>query len=287
MATRKSAGTSSRSTQDKAPLSKTRFIYRGNASGAAGRIVRIDPASGLNHIVPVLAASSLPVSGGRAEGVTAGPYDLRISDPVPLILFSLESARTLAESPVESKPGLWTTHVRSEAHGLRILDSKIAVQELVADITSEHRFGKDFPHITPNDCRVVGLTLAGLPVEVVIDPRPFRSMPTKIQLEKRLGEDPNFGKCIGWRHAMPRSKGVAECHIIARVSFPGGLPEGVQYDPKCANRIAWSGVGTIFLGEFLISNFSRRLTLLRVALGSPIEGEFTAGEVETNGMTFP
>jgi hypothetical protein len=50
--------------------------------------------------------------------------------------------------------------------------------------------------------------------------------------------------------------------------------------------ITLNGFGRIFLGEFLITSVSRRLTLLRLALGSEIGGDVACAEVETNGSVI-
>ena len=46
---------------------ESRFVYRGTAVGLGGRIVRIDPKSDLDILIPVQGASALPVIGGRSE----------------------------------------------------------------------------------------------------------------------------------------------------------------------------------------------------------------------------
>ena len=39
----------------------------------------------------------------------------------------------------------------------------------------------------------------------------------------------------------------------------------------------------MFFGELLVTDLSRRLTLLRLELGSPVGGAVAAAEVESNG----
>jgi hypothetical protein len=45
--------------------------------------------------------------------------------------------------------------------------------------------------------------------------------------------------------------------------------------------------GTIFFGEMLITGNTRRLTMVRMQLGSPESGSVAFGEVETNGSWYP
>ena len=47
------------------------------------------------------------------------------------------------------------------------------------------------------------------------------------------------------------------------------------------------GFGRVFFGELLIAQYSRRLTMVRMALGSDAGGSASAGDVETNGSWSP
>jgi len=53
----------------------------GERRWSGGRIVRVDPRSGLNLVIPVQAASSLPVTGGRSECIVDRPYCFRMRKP--------------------------------------------------------------------------------------------------------------------------------------------------------------------------------------------------------------
>jgi hypothetical protein len=46
-------------------------------------------------------------------------------------------------------------------------------------------------------------------------------------------------------------------------------------------------VGTIYLGEVLVSQYARRLTMVRVELGSPVGGRLEVASGEINGSTYP
>jgi hypothetical protein len=246
--------------------------------GAAARIVRVDPHAGLNHVIPVQAASSLPVTGGRSESVVDRPYCFRIGSPRPLELFSLRSAHTLAESGAGDR----TTTVHSEVHGMQILDGRITVEYLFAQLTSAYDPSELAARILPTErCAIGGLMLDHRPVEVTLDIAPFVAAPTHAALLARAGQDPEFCNGILCRPGTLKPGGIAQCHIVSTVRFPEGAPEGVEYCPP--NRIRWHGVGTIYLGELLVSDLFRRLTMLRVMLGCPVEGDVSGGEVEGNG----
>ena len=53
------------------------------------------------------------------------------------------------------------------------------------------------------------------------------------------------------------------------------------------NMVVLPTFGSVFFGELLISQYSRRLTMVRMALGSDSGGSASAGDVETNGTWSP
>ena len=48
-------------------------------------------------------------------------------------------------------------------------------------------------------------------------------------------------------------------------------------------RIEVPDFGVVTLGEYVVAGDARRLTMLRVDMGSPVAGRFTAGAVEGDG----
>jgi len=47
------------------------------------------------------------------------------------------------------------------------------------------------------------------------------------------------------------------------------------------------GFGTVYFGEITLAPQMRRLTMVRVNLGSPIGGDFASGDVMDNGSISP
>ena len=73
---------------------------------------------------------------------------------------------------------------------------------------------------------------------------------------------------------------VNVCTIVSDIDLGPNKPEEIQRTG--INRITWKGVGDIFLGELLVSDHYRQLTMLRVEFGSPVGGYAVAGEVQSN-----
>jgi hypothetical protein len=91
--------------------------------------------------------------------------------------------------------------------------------------------------------------------------------------EESVTPDPDPVK----KRKMTQSGGYVVCTIVSSIKtdHPKAVVSG--------NMITLNGFGRIFLGELLISSVSRRLTLLRLKLGSPIEGDVVCGDIESNG----
>src|SRR4051812_14114806 len=73
-----------------------RFMFAGHAIGAAAQFHRLDEADNLNHIIPTLGASVLPVTGGRSEA-HVDPFRFEVQAPRPRCLLAVGRIDTWAE----------------------------------------------------------------------------------------------------------------------------------------------------------------------------------------------
>jgi hypothetical protein len=68
--------------------------------------------------------------------------------------------------------------------------------------------------------------------------------------------------------------------IVRELSVPKGTTVK-------GNRIDIAHFGSIYLGEIYVDVKSRRLELVRIAFGCPVEGDGSGGGVENNGEPYP
>ncbi len=80
---------------------------------------------------------------------------------------------------------------------------------------------------------------------------------------------------------LPESRGTILCSLVKNIE---NLCPGVQ---RHGNVLVVPQFGRIFLAEFLIKKHSRSLIMLRIELGSPVEGQILASGVEGNGVPWP
>jgi hypothetical protein len=74
---------------------------------------------------------------------------------------------------------------------------------------------------------------------------------------------------------------MVPCSLVKNLHFDA--PELTRY----GHVLCVPQVGYIALGELFMSQYARRLVMMRLILGSPFEGQFDCADVETDGTTYP
>jgi hypothetical protein len=263
-----------------------RFIFRGNAIPFGARVVAVGgkPAPRLLTSPP---ASSLAVVGGRSRGTSAGSS----SDS------AFKWGATLAESRGElAATGNYVTTVTSSIASAYAKNDPIIFEADLLRITivSDHpKTGQ--PSIVPKEIvfgAEKGMFLNGKPIKVEYDNdlatygtfagfekqyRTVESFFRKYQSRcKRLptAKDPVFGE------RLPRiTGGYVSTSIVRRIIYNGKTISG--------NMLALTGFGRIFFGEVLMNEYHRRLTVVRLAMGSFMEANVAYAEADTNGSWEP
>jgi len=258
-----------------------RFISRGNAVGVAGHIHKPDEL-----IIWVQGASSLPVIGGysRSNVDRAAFGDV----------LSFDSARTQATGDFSQTENAYKTLANSVVKGLNV-NGRLTADSLEATLASKHPVDGSEPSIVADGTQIINLRLDGYPLTVKLDIDLFNKYATRDSLSRAYSTDDAFFNRYGSRfqkseqppppppsgkRQIPEVNGYIVCSIVSEIqtSHPKAVING--------HVITLNGFGRIFLGEFLITSVSRRLTLLRLALGSEIGGDVACAEVETNGSVI-
>jgi hypothetical protein len=254
-----------------------RFVFRGNAVGAAGHINKPE-----DLIIWVQGASSLPVTGGYSR---SSADRVKFGDVV-----SVENIRTQATGDFSATQKAYTTLTNSVVKGLHV-DGRLTADCLEATLTSTHPEDGSEPSIVPHGTEIKNLRLDGYPITVTVDNDLFTKYATRESLARAYASDDAFFKRHGNRFQTSEKdkkppSGKREIPQVGEYIVTSIVSDVQTKHPKAVvegNVITLNGFGRIFLGELLITSFSRRLTLLRLKLGSPVEGVFSCSEVESNG----
>jgi len=275
---------------------RRRFIFRGNASAFGGRIVRPDDV-----VLEMPGASSLGVAGGRSVA--------RIPRTQFKNFVSFESASTLAEGTFDDRQGAielshhkiredalrTSTRVRAEIRTLVVGSRKrLKVGHAAVELRSKSPGGSGEPSIVLADATLESVTVDDRKLKITFERGIFERYDTHAKL-LTAADDPDFVKTHG-------------SHLFLTTDFEGRpAPATGRLVPGCdtiyatlVRKIEWDGAaspdasieghtvvvkdfGRIFFGELLITSASRRVTMIRLELGSDEGGSAGGPDVDING----
>ena len=280
-------------------MSGRTFLYHAHGLALGGTIEEPFKAEIESH-----AASSLPITGGFASS-KMDSYRLRN-------IVSYTSAHTYL-SGIKKSDGTYTV-ATSTIEGLNILDM-ITADAIVGRLSSRHSDSGQQPEVLTIGSSFVNLKIAGRPVQVDLDNDLHTTHATYEKLVNHLDPDGKQAKAAA--KAKPASKlryewgqlsdqppqklgqgmliatgasshhanGILHTSLVKQVR-PAGLHNSAEELPY-AYAIQIPHVGCVYLGELFVSADSKRLTMLRVVLGSPVVGIIAAAAPTTNGSWFP
>jgi hypothetical protein len=247
-----------------------RFMFAGHAIGAAAQFHRLDELENLNHVIPVLGASVLPVTGGRSESHLEQPYRLDVDQPRQRCLFAVERIDTWAEGR-DDRNGAFETELSIDVAGLHVVE-KLHIDFIRLHLHSARKGAAD-PNVTTKGNRIEGMRLGNVEARVTIDDEPLA----------HTGTADRFA-------AFHRSRGLELGHtgdyhrgaIVRKIELVGEERDrqGMSVD---GNTIVWPGFGRIILGEVHVKGHERRVTMVRLAMGSDAGGSSTTADGQSNG----
>jgi hypothetical protein len=269
-----------------------RFIADGRAVALDGYIHRVNE-NVIRRNVPIPSASA--TLGGLSEA-QQGPYDFRhASDGDPVVSVGSSSIKTWhdrEDAPDAGSGPTHTVHSTSSVEGLSV-GQRLFVERANAHLKAVYRSGDAQPTITPVEARLEGLVIDGVRFTVTLDLEPATSFGTCDEFHQASMQDSRFQDTYGRRVLSLREpsgttpgKGCFVCSLVDRIEWDGALPPGAEVDEE-SHVIVWPDFGKVILGEMLISDYSRRLTMVRLELGSPLEGSVSAADVQSGGQGLP
>jgi hypothetical protein len=271
------------------------FFYHAHGSALGGVITR--PIE--KTIEDSASATSLPLTGGHSLAKSNG-YKLQ-HDPKDIISHTAASTEVSGRNETD---GSYTTEITSVVEGLNVY-GVVTADRIVAHLTSKHNDGGAEGSVVPTGSGFLNLKISDYPVEVELDPSLFVENDTIDKFKKKHKQDAAFRAMVRKRFlwgdvdksapdwlqqrykwvtppdALPESKGIVPCSLVKSIKC--NCP-GVQI---FGNVIIVPEFGKIFLGEILLKEGARRLTMMRLEMGSPVGGSVVACDVEGNGTQYP
>jgi hypothetical protein len=242
-----------------------RFMFAGHAIGASARFDRLYDQTNLNHVIPTLGSSVIPGSGGRSTD-HRDPYRYAVKDPRACCLLEVQRVDTFAEG--RDANGVIETEVGAEVVGLGLVD------KLRCDLVRMHmlvtRTNGGEPVVTTNGNRIDGLRLGGVEAVVSLEDAPLVNSGDAAQFQSH---------CAAKRRQLSRFGDYMQSTIVSDIQLIGSDPN-IKVE---GNVIVWKGFGRIVLGEIHVKGHERRLTMVRLEMGSDAGGSGSAGDGQSNG----
>jgi hypothetical protein len=276
---------------------RRRFIFRGNAAAIGGRIVRPTDA-----VIDSSTASSLTVAGGRSKSQSgATRFGQWVSfggatTSAEGVFDDVKQQIELSFGRVAEDALTMTTVSHADVTSLSVGDKpKLTIKRLHATLVSKSPAASGEPAIgLGNETTVEGASIGGFALTVTLAVPLFQRYDTQSKL-LTAADDPQFVqksgghllmKAAGRGKAAPpatrliQSYGTTYATIVRSIKWAGDPYPGAKIEQ---HMVTVPDFGRIFFGELLITDLSRRLTMLRLELGSPIGGVLACAEVENNG----
>lgn len=246
-----------------------RYLFQANATGVAGQFVR--PFKDV--IIPIQAASALPVDGGFGSSRVDG---FRHED-----ILSFGSAYTEV-SGTEIEDGVYETVALSVVENLNLLDV-VHCDRIVGKLTGRH--------VVPGENSIV-------PTSSV-----FEGLRIGDQLFDKLDLAPDFFATpphSTWSGLLAAVENDDERKLLAPLALgaPNGDPVSLLISERrnllgfgiafgAPQSFTVANFGTVHLGEFFCEPTSRRLIMLRAELDGAVHGSVVVGDPIVQGVPYP
>ncbi|HEY2462277.1 MAG TPA: hypothetical protein VGI16_15820 [Candidatus Acidoferrum sp.] len=253
----------------------TTFHYHASAHALSGTFSRP-----IQHLIEVQAATALPTIGGHGN---ARVDDFRLNH---LVSFKSGYTHVSGSEQKQDDKRYFTTLCTSTVEHLNYLDV-VTADRVVARTASYYLLPELESHFTFVGSRFDNLRVAGYPVEIELHEPIVAHLDTFQKVKKGLESDKEFKKMAedpfhtGTRVRSEDGHGEILCSLVRSIktSAPGVTVKG--------HALIIPHFGKVFVMEALVGPCKRTLTMLRLELGSPVQGTQTVGQVVGNGEPWP
>jgi hypothetical protein len=236
-----------------------RFCYRASAVGVSGTFKKP-----YREFLPSQASCALGIEGGIASSVVK-EFSYR-----DILSFS-SAASSILGQPGDT-PNVFTTLNTVTVEDFNVMNM-LSCDGIVARLSS-----RSFMEKTPVPSAFVAfgsqfqdLRIAGQPVSVEFDEDILCAWETYEQARTGIEE----------RDHVKIPEGSTYCTSIVSAIGP------IKSATVTGNRIDIPHFGSIYLGEYYISPTIRRLQMIRIEFGCPVDGGSGVGTPENNGEPYP
>jgi len=250
------------------------FHYNACAHAFSGLFTRP-----FHHNINVVAPTALPITGGHGS---SRQENFRFEQ-----FISFGAGYSHVSGGHQEDDNSNNTLATAVLEHLNMFDV-LTADRIVSRLYSKHPDDAPEGNITWVGSKFENLKIAGCPVHIELHTELFKKLLTYDAAKDAFEKGGEFKKiCEDTQHdgGEPLTKksfrGVFLCSIVKKieVDHPGVEVQG--------HRIYVPGFGKVYLGELLIKQGEKTLTMLRYKLGSSTDGGGTGGSTRTNGQHYP
>jgi hypothetical protein len=208
------------------------------------------------------------MSGGRSNNLVEG-YRFDVDAPRPRCLVQVDRVSTAAEG--RDTNGSYETEVSAEVTGLHVVE-KLHCDRARMHMVSTYQDGGP-ARVTTTGNRLEGFRLGDIGVTVTFEDTPLANSGSEDQFVRWHGQaGRHCGQFAGHRTST----------IVRDIQLNGDGPERRNMTVE-GNMIRWVGFGRIYIGELYVKGNLRRLSLLRLEMGSDASGSGGGPDGQSNG----
>lgn len=253
-----------------------RFLFHGHACAYSGRLYRPE-----DLIIPSPASAAISIAGGASESKGArrkyGDY-LTVGSSTASAFGTFDDRKqaiAMTHHKVAEDSLTSTTTASAEINDIVADSKRILVKQVSVSMTATPALGNGQSSIRiGRKTTIRGVEIDGHVLQITLD-------------LKRFEEDATFdavAKTGKSTLAYERNEHVIYTTLVADMKWRGKQHPTAVIE---GNSVFIDGLGRIYFGEVLIERAARRVTMLRLHLGSPIGLRVGFGDVGTNGSWYP
>ena len=255
-----------------------RYLFDAHATAVVGQIIQP-----FRDVIQVQAGSALPPIGGVGAARVEG-FRYREILSVGSAYSEVIGRET---SKADDKEGVFETVSLSVVERFNLLDV-VTCDRIVSRIASKYQQSTGESSISPEGSHFEGLRIGNIFFDrLEVGPKilwdeahsSWKGLTDSVEKDRETLERISLLAPDDTRVPLPvQHKAAALGFSIVSVQEGEGKPVGVFSVPR---------FGTVHLGEFFCHPSARQLTMLRVELGCPVEGELIACDAIADGGDVP
>lgn len=270
--------------------SGTRHIFAGYGLGVAARFTRLDEIENLNHVAPAQGSAVLAPTGGRSEARVDKRWDFSVQEPRPRCLLAVDRVNTWVEG--RTVDGRQETEVTVEVDGMEAVE-QLHVDALRLHILAVHAEPGREATVTTRGNQILGLQMGKVKARIELDDERMAHTGSQQRLAdfwRNCSEDyrqlhrSRFHTTEDGR-ALADDYGQHRFSLVREIELIGEEKDRADIWVEGGYTIRWKGFGRIILGEVHVKGHDRRVSLVRLAMGSNAGGNGTGGGGGSNGST--